>query len=287
MEGNTKSALRRVEPVLFCLFLILPAVSAPAATVEGPVVAVRDFTATGPGSVLGKGLPDMLITDLVQVTEPCTLKVAEWRHRSEVIQEIERQQTSAFDPASAVTPGRMEQPDVFVDGSMTTTDSTDIWSITISDAMTGEVLATEQASAPADQIFEAEQALVKRLAQELCKARPGYQIAGTMDEATINGIICGKLNKPFVATSPEVVGSWTFTPANERGGQFAYAAQNVGGATGSGSGTYRILPGEGGAKSIKLSGSGAVHSPLGTFSAPITESLTLTPIATCRRTGNR
>lgn len=102
----------------------------------------------------------------------------------------------------------------------------------------GDVLAIEQGSVPADQVFEAEQEL---------------------------GLY----------------------PARETSGQFAYTAQYVGGATGSGSGTSQILPGEGKAKTIKRSGSGAIQRPLGTFSAAISESLNLTPVATCGRTGNR
>lgn len=275
--------------VTFMLCLLLSVLSAQAGTpVEGPAVAVRDFTSSqGPESVLGKGLPDMLITDLVQMTEPCMVTVAEWRHRAEVIGEIELQQSGSVDPGSAVSPGKMVQPDIFVDGSITASGNNVNWTIKLTDAVTGEDLGTLEGSAPGEQIFEAEQKLAKELHEELCKKRPGYQISGTMDEATITGIICGGLDKPFTATSPEVAGSWTFTPSGKTGGSFAYTAQNVGGATGSGGGTYSIVSGAPGTKAIKLSGSGSIHSPVGTFSAPITESLTLTPIASCRRRGNR
>lgn len=273
--------------VLCWLLVASQAVPAVAITVAGPAVAVRQFGVTGPHTELGRGIPDMLVTDLVASTEPCTLTVVEWMRRGEVIGEIELQQKSGFDPGSRATPGKLVQPDVFVDGSLTTTGSTISWTIQVTDALTGEVLATDQGNTQGDKIFEAEQEIAKRLAQELCKAKPGYQIDGVMDEATINGTICGGLDKPFTATSPEVAGTWTFTPRDKKGGQFSYTAQNVGGATGSGSGSYQVLEGPGGTKSIKLSGSGAIHSPLGSFSAPITESLTLTPVSSCRRTGSR
>lgn len=178
------------------------------------------------------------------------------------------------------------QPDVFVDGSISIVGNSFTWSVKITNAVTGEVQANLQGRGN-DDLFETEQALIKKLAEELCKARPGYVLSGRMDEATINGLVCGDLSKPLTAKSPEVAGTWTFTPTSKSSGSFVYSAANVGGVPGKGSGTYKIAPAAGGTLRIQLSGSGSIMSPVGTFSAPITESLTLTPAASCKRTGNR
>jgi hypothetical protein len=229
----------------------------------------------------------MLITDLVQIQEPCEVTIAAWgRDREAVIAEIKLQEHSAVDPSTRVATGKLVQPDVFVDGSVSIAGDRVSWSVKITDAITGEVQANMQGGAPVEQFLEGEEAFAKKLAEELCKARPGFVLSGRMDEATIKGLVCGDLSKPFTAKSPEVAATWTFTPTSKTSGSFAYTAANVGGVPGKGSGTYKIVPGAGGTRRIQLSGSGSIVSPVGTFSAPITESLTLTPAASCKRTGN-
>jgi hypothetical protein len=254
----------------------------------GPVVAVREFTGAPGYPQIGPGTTTMLITDLVNVQDPCELTIAAWgKDREAVLAEHELQQSGAVDEATRLTPGKLVQPDVFVDGSVSVAGGRFSWSVTISDAMTGEVLGTVQSSAAGDQFFEGAEALAKLLAAELCKARPGFALSGQIDEATVTGLLCGDLSKPFTARSPEVDGTWTFTPADKTRGSFVYVATNVGGAAGKGSGTYTISPATGGTRRVQLSGTGSIVSPIGEFSAPITESLTLTPAASCKRTGNR
>ena len=118
--------------------------------------------------------------------------------------EIKLQQNPAFDPSTRVATGKLAQPDVFVDGSISIVGDHYSWSVKITDAITGEVQTTLQNSEAGDDLFEAEEALAKKLAEELCKARPGFVLSGRMDEATIKGFVCGNLSKPFTAKSPEV-----------------------------------------------------------------------------------
>ncbi len=109
----------------------------------------------------------------------------------------------------------------------------------------------------------------------------GLRISGRMDDATVQGLVCGDLAKPFAAVSPEVEGTWSFVPKSATAGSFTYRARNVGGIPGSGLGTYVITRDANGGGRIKLDGTGSVHSPVGTFSATIYETLTLTPATGC------
>lgn len=111
--------------------------------------------------------------------------------------------------------------------------------------------------------------------------RNGLRISGRIDEATVQGLICGDLARPFGAVSPEVEGSWSFVPRGATAGSFTYKARNVGGVPGSGLGTYVITRDANGGGRIKLDGTGSIHSPVGTFSATIFETLTLTPAPGC------
>lgn len=109
----------------------------------------------------------------------------------------------------------------------------------------------------------------------------GLRISGRMDDATVQGLVCGDLARPFAAVSPEVEGTWSFVPRSATAGSFTYKARNVGGIPGSGLGTYVITRDANGGGRIKLDGTGSVHSPVGTFSATIYETLTLTPATGC------
>lgn len=124
---------------------------------------------------------------------------------------------------------------------------------------------------------------------KLSIADTGWRIDGRLDETTITGVVCGTLDQPFTATAPEVAGQWQFTPSDATGGKFSYVAANVGGTRGNGAGSYNVIgdPGTGNPVSLHIKGTGSIHSPLGTFSGPINERLTLTPIASCERTGDR
>jgi len=179
------------------------------------------------------------------------------------------------------------QPDFFIESTIGGTTERFTYSLQVKDATTGEIVAEESETIPSNRTFDAIEQLANRLPEKLCKNRAGYRMNGVMDEATINGTICGKLDKPFTATSPEVAGSWKFSPTGPASGSFTYTAQDVGGATGSGAGSYVIARRRDGGEEIKLKGTGSIHSPLGTFSASITESIQLTPVKTCGRVGSK
>jgi hypothetical protein len=82
------------------------------------IVGVHYFTGAAPYQ--NRGLASMVETDLVQLNQgpPCAFTVVEVQRRDEVIREIRLQQTRFFDPASAVRPGRLLQPNHVVRGSL-------------------------------------------------------------------------------------------------------------------------------------------------------------------------
>jgi TolB-like protein len=108
-----------------------------------PAVAVTELEGSGPHAYFGRGVSNMLMTDLA--TSPCIVLV-EWLRRAEVIAEIRRQQSAAFDPSTAVRPGRLIQPDIFVEGSVATTQSSVTVSVRLRDARTGRVIGSARAS---------------------------------------------------------------------------------------------------------------------------------------------
>jgi hypothetical protein len=108
-----------------------------------PAVAIKEFQGSGPYAVFGRGIVEILMSDLA--TSPCIVLV-EWLRRAEVIGEIERQQNPAFDPSTAVRPGRLIQPDIFVEGSVATTESSVTVAVRVRDARSGRVIGSVRAS---------------------------------------------------------------------------------------------------------------------------------------------
>jgi hypothetical protein len=239
----------------------LAASLASSATASGPTIAVRQFSGPAAQPKLGTSMTDSLAKDLARIRSPCEITVVDAR--------------------------KHPPPDVIVDGSVSMAGDRTAWSVKYSAAVTGETLGNLQGSAAAGQSDEGAETIASKLVVDLCRARPGFVLFGTMDEATIRGQVCGDLSKPFTAKAPEVAADWTFTPNSGTAGTFVYKAANVGGVPGKGAGTYKILPGSAGTRVIRLAGTGSIISPVGTYSAPITESLTLTPTANCWRAGNR
>jgi hypothetical protein len=252
-----------------CAVLASLVCAAALAQDDRPVLAVEAFTGnvveidggrTVPNPGLLRGFAELIVTDLGVTPNPCDLRLAEWLRRADVIREIELSQSGDFNPATAIPVGQLLQPDVFLRGTLNSDGTTATWSLQLVVAEGGRVV---------------------------CKLEVGYAMAGVMDEATIGGTICGNLDKNFTARSPEVGGDWKFVPGSPDAGTFTYAAADVGGVTGSGSGTYTVLRSGEKAVRIQLAGTGAIHSPLGTFTAEITESIALTPVKTCGRVGDK
>lgn len=181
VRGGQTSVLRTVNPgsagarrttaaVLSTRAPALGSRSGAAVAAGGPpAVAVRYFTGSGPFAILGKGLADMIVTDLVG--SRCYV-VVEWERRDLLLAEIRLQQSRWVDPSTRVTP-RWIQPTIFVEGSVSTTESSVSWNIRMREIASGRIIGSDRGTAGAGaSFFDAELALAKRLRkqleQELC-----------------------------------------------------------------------------------------------------------------------
>jgi hypothetical protein len=170
------------RPVLACISVAI-LLAAPASAVEytdGPAVAVRRFESASPGDPMGKGLADMIVVDLVNLTQnddskylDCRMAVVEWERRDEVLKEIERSQSPEFDPATRLE-NRLIDPRYFVEGTVTTSaDNQSIsWSLQVRDAGTGQIVAIDKGQT--DKPLEVSGEIADRLACSLCRKGRGY-----------------------------------------------------------------------------------------------------------------
>jgi hypothetical protein len=254
---------------------------------SGPSIAIETFTGATPETFIPKAVSARLLTDMLKPMQACKGTIVEWERRADILGEQELSRSRFADPTTAVALGQLIQPDAFVRGAVSGSGPY-AWSVEVVAAVGGEVLVTESGTAPTqDDVLLMTEELGPRLAKKLCEKDAGYAMIGTMDEATITGTICGKLHKPFKATSPEVGGNWSFVPGSPDAGTFTYMAVDVGGVSGSGGGSYTVVRSGEKVVRIQLAGTGAIHSPLGTFTAEITESIALTPVKTCGRVGDK
>ena len=160
-------------------FFMLAAAVAPLADAveytEGPSVAIVPFKGSGPNAYMGRGLADMVVTDLVQLAPPrCKLAVVEWARRAEVEAEIKLQQRPEFDPSTRVKPGQMIDPRYFVEGSVTTSQTETGWSLQLRDSKTNRVVARDAGKASNDDVLNVSGAIARRLIASLCSTGADY-----------------------------------------------------------------------------------------------------------------
>lgn len=163
------------------LSVVPPGLMAPQArAVEytaGPAVAIVPFKGSGPYAYMGKGLADMVITDVVaKAPEKCKLVVVEWEKRDLVKGEIERQQGPEFDPNTRVQPGRMIDPRYFFEGAVTTTSSSISWSLQLRDSKTGKIVSKDDGTMleGGDEATRVSEAIAQRLINSLCRQGKDY-----------------------------------------------------------------------------------------------------------------
>jgi len=162
------------------LCLIMVAAGTPASVhaveyTEGPAVAIVPFKGSGPNAYMGKGLAEMVVTDVVQLAPPrCKLVVVEWARRAEVEAEIKLQQRPEFDPSTRVKPGHLIDPRYFVEGSVTTSQTETGWSLQLRDSKTNRVVARDSGKASNDDVLHVSGAIARRLINSLCSTGADY-----------------------------------------------------------------------------------------------------------------
>jgi hypothetical protein len=193
--------MRRIAAGLVCFVLGEGLVHAQPPS--APSVSVEEFTGRTADPFIPKSLPELLENEMGRPLNACGGHIIEWRRRADIEREVDLARKGLIDPATAPREGRNMRPDVFVRGTVNG-DSSYTWKIQLVAAVGGEILGEDSGTVPAQDLFEAVPQVATRLVRKLCEQRVGYAMDGVMDEATITGTICGTLDKPFTAVSPDV-----------------------------------------------------------------------------------
>jgi hypothetical protein len=177
----------------------------PNTTPGAPIVAVKYLTGTPP-NYLGKGMSDLLVTDIVQGNPRCSPRVVEWERRAEVIAEIELSNSRFGDPATRIPRGHMLQPELFVQGSLTeAADGSISWAVQLVDAATGKVVGGETTTLPPNgDFFEAEQQLADHLLDQICGGDYDINLNLHTDADFATHASSGNLNVTLTAVGSKV-----------------------------------------------------------------------------------
>lgn len=177
----------------------------PSTTPGAPIVAVRYLTGASP-NYLGKGMSDMLITDIVQGNPRCSPRVVEWERRAEVIAEIELSNSRFGDPATRIPRGHLLQPELFVEGSLTeAADGSISWAVQLRDAASGKIVGGDATTLPPNgDFFEAEQQLANRLLDQICGGTYDINLTLHTDANFATHASSGNLNVTLTATGSNV-----------------------------------------------------------------------------------
>jgi hypothetical protein len=138
-------------------------------------VGVMTFTGAAPFQ--NAGLADMVVTDLVPLSDgpPCAFSVIEMQHRDDIIKEIKLQQTEFFDPASRIKPGHLLQPNLVVNGSLTLSGGGALgYVLRVVNARNGRVKGTVVGTISQGDWLTASAGIARRLADVICQPDDDY-----------------------------------------------------------------------------------------------------------------
>ena len=175
--------------------------------VDVPAIWVRHWqTPPGELAVMRKGMPDMLISDLVGPIGRCDAVIVERDRLDEILAELRRQQSPYFDPATRVQTGRLIAHNATVDGTLTVAGDTVTLTSTYHDQRSGR-RATVSVSGPQADVFALEQQLAGKLARVICVETP----------KTYTGMFSGTATTQLNAYTVRWSGSATLELAAGRG----------------------------------------------------------------------
>jgi len=218
------------------LFAMLFLLGWPALAASPMGIGFQRFTATGPHDVLGRGVSDMLDTDMVPLLEAeankeCNLVVREVKRMDEVLKELELQKSRYFDQSKRVIPNFIELRYSGTGHVVTTQNSMEI-NIKITDTRTGKVAASFEATLDPEtqDILKTIDEAVKSILEQLCPRVHRLNLS-VGPHFVIDSEVCD-ITKPFqvrpkggfsgvqVSFSPKSREIGTFTEAGK-----AYGAQ--------------------------------------------------------------
>jgi hypothetical protein len=125
----------------------------------------------------------------------------EWEDRALLQAEIDLQNTAFVDPATRVQK-RWIDPDVFVEGTVTTgAGGSGAWSIRMRDAKTGAIVGGDDGSFPAGgDWFEAERQIADKLLDQICGGSYDVTLSLRTDAVFATHIASGTVNVTLTAT---------------------------------------------------------------------------------------
>ena len=139
-----------------------------AATQTAPV-GVRAFTGTGPNPQLGRGLAEMLSSELTNTSSgDCEAQQVEVMRRSDILRELALANSGLVAPGSRIPAGNLIDPAYYIQGTVDTTATTTSWSLEIVDASTGKAVGGDSGTANGADIFDAPAEIAQRLLDQLC-----------------------------------------------------------------------------------------------------------------------
>jgi TolB-like protein len=145
--------------------------------VDYPAIWVKHFDTSAMSvewRVMGKGMADMLITDLARLARPACATgpvVVEREHLDAVIAEIALSNSPAADPSTAVPQGHLIEHNMIVSGRLRTDGSKVMADATVEDLRSRRTFSTSTADSAGD-IFALEQDLAAKLAAIICSPPP-------------------------------------------------------------------------------------------------------------------
>lgn len=154
--------LPRLPVLVLSLVLALPVLVHDAEAADDPVLLVtwfRNNTGSTDFDPLGRGLADMVLTDLAAVPD---LRVVERERLAELMGELDLQRSERVDPKTAQKAGRLVGATHAVTGSIQGVDPQIRLDIRLVEVATAEVLLAEQVTGRKDAFFDLEQELVRR-----------------------------------------------------------------------------------------------------------------------------
>ena len=271
---------KRMGPMRIILVLMLALLGIDAARADYQI-GVHYFSASGSVEIYGKGLSQMLVSDLVQQVNDggkfakCGAVVVELERRAEVIKEIELSNSPMFDPATRLRRDLLLDVTYEVTGTVRPEGADGMsWSIEMKEKATGKVVARDDKTIKLNDLdTDVSGAIAERLLGQICRS---YAISGNAGPMKVSGTACS-LMKPFTVKGGGggMTIEFSYTPASQSGGKVAY----TGGGSGvkmAGAGSYTVTLDEKGG-TLRQTHTGKVLI-VGGGSATHTDTLKLTPM---------
>lgn len=172
-----------------------------------PTVIVRQFAGSGAAGGLGRGLSEMLITDLGDGDERCRIQQKEGIRDDLIAREIALQNSGFIAPGSRITPRPIRET-LIVRGSVSTTADSITWSIQLVDAATGSVVGGDQGTARGATgiLREAPGQIADRLLTQICSGRYDVALSLRTDSTFVSHIASGTVSAVLTATGTRSAG---------------------------------------------------------------------------------